>query len=240
MTPHDGSVRILDDLAPGSEPRPFLPAAARDWLLPLYDPLTRLAGVRRRHDRVVDLAAISAGQSVLDVGCGTGNLALAVLRAVPGAQITGLDPDPKALRTAARKLTRARASATLVRGYADHLPAPDRSLDHVVSALALHHIDDRESFAAEAFRVLAPGGRVTILDFAGDPGDDADHRHGGSHDGHRHHHGLGRRGIQQRSHANAGGALATLLSAAGFADAREVAHEDSWFGSLTYVQASRP
>ena len=239
MTTHDGSVRILDDLALGTEPRPFLPAAGRDWLLPLYDPLTRLAGVHRRHERAVGLAGISAGQSVLDVGCGTGNLTRAVLRAVPGAQVTGLDPDPKALRTAARKLTRARASATLVRGYADHLPAPDGSLDHVVSALALHHLDDRESFAAEAFRVLAPGGHVTILDIVGDPGDDAgEHTHGRAHGGHRHR--LGRRAMEQRLRANAGNALTTLLSTAGFTDAREVAQEDSWFGSLTYVRATRP
>jgi len=51
-TQHD--VRLIDGLAPGVSPEPYLPAAGKTWLLPLYDPMTRLGGVRRRHARVVE------------------------------------------------------------------------------------------------------------------------------------------------------------------------------------------
>ena len=229
------TIQIIDGRAEGERDRPFLPGMGRTWLLPLYDLFTRFARVRALHERTVELAGIESGQSVLDVGCGTGNLSFSVLRAVPGAVVTGHDPDAAALRIAARKAGRRGVRLSLVQGYADRLLPEDGSVDHVVSSLALHHVDDagREGFGREAHRILRPGGRVTIVDF-GAP----DHGHGGhgkghGHEGHRH------RGMNAYTERNLGNGIVTLLTDAGFTDAREVDHIDHRFGPITIVQATR-
>lgn len=228
------TIQIIDGRAEGERDRPFLPGMGRTWLLPLYDLFTRLARVRALHERTVELAGISPGQTVLDVGCGTGNLSFSVLRAVPGAVVTGHDPDAGALRIAARKAGRRGVRLSLVQGYADRLLPEDGTVDHVVSSLALHHVDDagREGFGREAHRILRPGGRVTIVDF-GAP----DHGHGGhghkGHEGHRH------RGMNSHTERNLDNGIVTLLTDAGFTDAREVDHIDHRFGPITIVQATR-
>ncbi len=63
--------------------RGFLPGMRHAWLLPLYDPFTRLAGVGRVHRRLLDQAGLRPGQRVLEIGCGTGNLLLAAKRPSP-------------------------------------------------------------------------------------------------------------------------------------------------------------
>ncbi len=241
-------VRILDQRTPDDRDRPFLPGAGKTWLLPFYDVFTRMAGVRALHERAVEIAGIEPGQAVADVGCGTGNLSFAVLAAQPDARVTGLDPDGDALRRAARKARRRGVGLTLVRGYADRIPAEDGSLDHVVSSLALHHVDDdgRIAFARDALRALRPGGRVTVVDFGG-PGSNVDdaghatHGHGPVH-ALRHLPHLLRSRVAHRPVVarNHGDGIVALLADAGFGDAREVAHSDHRFGRVTFVQATRP
>ncbi|MER7608466.1 methyltransferase domain-containing protein [Nocardioides sp. NPDC127503] len=228
------TIQIIDGRAEGERDRPFLPGMGRTWLLPLYDLFTRLARVRALHERTVELAGISPGQTVLDVGCGTGNLSFSVLRAVPGAVVTGHDPDAGALRIAARKAGRRGVRLSLVQGYADRLLPEDGSVDHVVSSLALHHVDDagREGFGREAHRILRPGGRVTIVDF-GAPDHGPGHNHDHGHGSRRH------RGMNAYTERNLDNALVSLLTDAGFTDAREVDHIDHRFGPITIVQATR-
>lgn len=246
--PASTHVRILDQRTPQERDRPFLPGAGKTWLLPFYDAFTRMAGVRVLHERAVELAGIEPGQTVADVGCGTGNLSFAVLAAQPGARVAGLDPDGDALRRAARKARRRGVALTLVQGYADRIPAEDASLDHVVSSLALHHVDDdgRIAFARDALRALRPGGRITIVDLGGPAANIEDasqptHGHGLAH-ALQH---LPRLIRSRLAHSpvlarNHGDGIVTLLAEAGFGDAREVAHADHRFGRVTFVQATRP
>ncbi len=246
--PAETDVRIIDQRTPEERDRPFLPGMGKTWLLPLYDIFTRMAGVRPLHQRAVELAGIEPGQTVVDVGCGTGGLSLAVLSAHPGARVTGLDPDGDSLRRAARKARRRGVSLTLVQGYADRIPAEDSSLDHVVSSLALHHVDDdgRVAFALDALRALRPGGKVTVVDFGG-PASDTEavghttHGHGPAH-ALRHLPRLLRARVAQSTTVarNLGDGIVALLAEAGFADAREIEHVDHRFGPVTFVQATRP
>ncbi|MFB4304747.1 class I SAM-dependent methyltransferase [Actinomadura sp. GTD37] len=248
-------VRVLDERTPEERDRPFLPGAGKTWLLPFYDAFTRVGGVRALHERAARLAGVEPGQTVADIGCGTGNLSFTVLAVQPTAQVTGLDPDGDALRRAARKARRRGVALTLVQGYADRFPAPDASFDHVVSSLALHHLDadGRSAFAREALRTLRPGGKVTIADFGGPSSNVEDHGHSGhDHSGHDHSaHGRGPahalrhlpllgRSRTGHGHAADGDGLVALLSEAGFSDAREVGHADHRFGRVAFVQATRP
>lgn len=240
-------VRILDQRTPEERDRSFLPGMGRTWLLPFYDALSRLTGVRALHERAIEIAGIAPAQAVVDVGCGTGNLSFTVLAAQPDARVTGLDPDGAALRRAARKARRRGLSLTLVQGYADRLPAEEASLDHVVSSLALHHVDDdgRTAFARDALRALRPGGKITVVDFGGP----ADHTDAAGHSAHGHGPARAVRHLQVLIRSSVAPNLpmpsdvndiVTLIAGAGFSDAREVAQIDHRFGRVTFVQATRP
>ena len=149
--------------------RPFLPGMSRNWLLPLYDPLTRLLGVRKVHRRLLDQAGVRPGQRVLEMGCGTGNLLLAAKQTQAAATVVGVDPDLTALARAYRKARRRGLAVQLDRGYADHLPYADDSVDVVLSSFMLHHVptDQREAAMQEVRRVLRPGGALHLVDIGG-------------------------------------------------------------------------
>lgn len=112
---------------------------------------------------------VEPGATVLEIGTGTGALLLLAKRAVPDAAAIGLDPDPRVLAIAARKARRAGVTLRLDRGYADRLPYPDGSVDRVLSAFMLHHLpaDQQHDGLREVRRVLAPGGRLHLLDIGG-------------------------------------------------------------------------
>ncbi|PRZ08665.1 methyltransferase family protein [Isoptericola sp. CG 20/1183] len=244
-------VRMLDDVRPDESDHEFLPGMSRGWLMPWYDLTARFRRLDRLYRRTVELAAIGPGQRVLDVGCGTGNLSRAVLRAVPDAAVTGLDPDGESLRRAARKLRRRRSGdVTLVRGFAHRLPVPDASQDHVVSSLALHHVpaEEKERLAAEVARVLRPGGRVTVTDFGGDHASAHGHGPSSARDGGRDRHRPGTHG-RRPGHGpgsgthdadNADGGIERLLTEAGLADARTLERMPILGDSVVFVQARRP
>src|SRR5687768_12852267 len=155
--------------AVSGEERPFLPGMSRNWLLPLYDPLSRLLGAQRFHRRLLDQAGVRPGQRVLEIGCGTGNLLLAAKQTQPAAIVVGLDPDLTALARASRKARRRGLAVQLDRGYADQLPYADESVDVVLSSFMLHHVpaDQRGPAIREVRRVLRPGGALHLVDIDG-------------------------------------------------------------------------
>lgn len=138
------------------------------FLTRFYDPLIRwgLREARVKQD-LIGQAALSPGQRVLDVGCGTGTLAIAVQAACPGAHTVGLDADPEILRLAAGKAVRAGSPVRFDQGLAAALPYPDGSFDHVFSSLMLHHLtgEERRGTLREVVRVLKPGGQFHLVDW---------------------------------------------------------------------------
>lgn len=152
--------------------RTRLPSAPRDGAIAqarAYELFSAVvfAGSRRRiFGRLVELADVSAGDEVLDIGCGPGYLtALAAQAASPGGRAVGVDVSEPMVAQARR--TRAAASCSFQVGAAEALEQADSSFDVVVSSLTVHHIPKaaRATAFAEMYRVLRPGGRVLIADF---------------------------------------------------------------------------
>ncbi len=206
----------------------YVPGMGHDRLLPLYDPFCRLLGIASVHRTLVDQAGIRPGHRVLEIGCGTGNLALLVKRLHPRAEVVGLDPDPKALARARRKAGRKALPVLLDLGFAEELPYPDASFDRVFSAFMFHHLkpDGKEKTLREIRRVLKPGGSLHLLDLGG-----AKVRSDGF---------MAR--LQHRSELlrdNFGDRIPTLMREAGFADPTEVAHRvTKVLGRVTYYRAT--
>jgi ubiquinone/menaquinone biosynthesis C-methylase UbiE len=125
-------------------------------------PSTRLIGIESAHRRLAEQAELESAARVLEIGCGTGNLALLVKRMRPQLEVVGLDPDAKALQRARRKARRVELSLELDTGFADALPYPDGSFDGVLSSLMFHHLeaDLRVASLREVLRVLRPGGSL--------------------------------------------------------------------------------
>jgi len=205
-----------------------MPAAGRDALLPGYDLLTRLVGMRKAYDALVAQADLTDGLRVLEIGCGTGNVTTRVKRAAPGADVVGSDPDPLALARAQRKAG-GMTGIRFERAYAQDLPFADGEFDRVLSSMMLHHLDDdvKAAAAAEIYRVLRPGGTLHIVDIGG-------HTTG--------HHGLAARWMKDSPHAagNLGDAIPRLLRSAGFDCAEVGTRRNRFIGQLTFYRATRP
>lgn len=145
----------------------FIPALGNDLLTPLYDPLLWLMREKRFKSDLIEQAQISNGSRVLDVGCGTGTLAIMIKKLHPKAGVVGIDADSKILGIARVKAAKADANLTLDQGMADQLPYANSTFDRVLSSLFLHHLstENKRRTCREVFRVLRSGGRFDVVDF---------------------------------------------------------------------------
>lgn len=128
--------------------------------------LGREAQLRRR---TVDAAALQPGERVLDVGCGTGTLAVAAADCVGEAgSVLGIDPSANMV-TVARAKAGGRLSPRFETAAIEQLPIADASVDVVLSSLMFHHLTPslQRRGLLEVRRVLRPGGRLVIVDMAG-------------------------------------------------------------------------
>jgi ubiquinone/menaquinone biosynthesis C-methylase UbiE len=207
----------------------YLPAAGRDWRLPFYDPLVTLMGVDRTRKALIDLAALTPNDRVLEIGCGTGSLLTWIKRVHPGVTVIGLDPDPKALARAHAKARRAAVSIQLDEGFADQMPYPDASFDHVFSSFMFHHLPRgaKEPTLREVRRVLKPRGRLILLDFAGPESGQRNTFARRLHSAHR-------------LADNAEDKVLALLRGAGFTDAKKITQDALLFGHgrINYYEGS--
>ena len=158
-----------------TESRGYLPALRFSALTRIYDPVVRLTTREGRFkELLLEQAAPAPGQRVLDLGCGTGTLAIQLKRREPGAEVTGLDADPEMLDQARSKAERAGVELELTEGFSTALPYEDDSFDRVLSTLFFHHLDPepKRETSREIFRVLRPDGELHVADW-GRPSDPA-------------------------------------------------------------------
>ncbi|MFC9435336.1 class I SAM-dependent methyltransferase [Nocardia sp. NPDC057030] len=219
--PHDRTRAV-------AERHHYRPAAGLHALLPSFELISHLFGTPKMHDRLITQADLRDDHRVLEIGCGTGNLTIKAKRAYPGADIIGSDPDPRALARAQRKakeLTGIRFES----GYSQELPYGDGEFDRVLSALMLHHLDHdvKAATAAEAWRVLRPGGRLHILDVGGalTEGDGFAPQ---------------RKLLERMLPDNIGDTIPRLLRSAGFTCAEVASQPHRFVGRVTYYRATRP
>ena len=203
--------------------RHFVPCMGGSALTPFYDLLHRLSGLGHVHAEMIRMADLRPGQQVLDIGCGTGNLLLALGRERSDVELVGLDPDTRPLARAARKAHGAGVAVSWRPGYAQELPYLDGSVDRVFSSLMLHHLqDDKDALLAEVRRVLRPDGVFVLADIDGH----------GALDGHGFMHR--RMAHNPLIHDNAG--MVERITAAGFTIEPPVEHRVR-AGTITIVLA---
>ncbi len=148
---------------------PYLKAAGSDRMARYYDLMARFGMPERRiKRRVIALTRLAPDGRLLDLGCGTGTLVLLARRRLPRATVIGVDGDPTILAIARRKAARERVAVQFDEAMAYALPYADGSFDAVTATLMLHHLtaDQQPRALDEVARVLRPGGRLVIADFA--------------------------------------------------------------------------
>lgn len=138
-----------------------------------YDLLLWMVSLGRERiyrEKTLSLAGLKLGESVLDVGCGTGTLAITAKRHVGSTgSVCGIDASPEMIARARKKAKKAGVEVFFENAIAEALPFADAEFDAVLSTIMLHHLGRkaRQECACELRRVLKPGGRVLAVDFGG-------------------------------------------------------------------------
>lgn len=148
----------------------FVPALGRAGNIDRYDRVIALMTRERRwRSALVELIDPQPGERVVDIGCGTGTLAIALWQKMPDAMVIGVDPDPAVLAIARAKADAAVAPIDWVHAMGDalddipHLAGCDR----IVSSLVLHQcpVAVKSSILRQKWRLLPPGGQMFIADY---------------------------------------------------------------------------
>lgn len=212
----------------------YTPALGVKWLTPLYDIAVALL-TRENHWRreLVTQIASMPNDRIVDIGCGTGSLAILLKAQNPDANIAGIDPDPAVLARAKKKSAKQGVEIDWHQGFlSEEVVKTLRTATKVVSSLVFHQtpLDEKQNILNNAYKFLGPGGELHIADY-----------------------GLQRTRIMrflfrqtvQRvdgvsdTQPNADGMLPDLIEKAGFIDVAEVAVVPTVTGSISLYRARR-
>lgn len=132
--------------------------SAMDWGVGYYE--RTAAQLLPTAETVIDAAAPAEGETLVDLGCGTGNAALIAARR--GALVTGVDPAPRLLEVGAAQARAEGLSIDFVEGEAAAIPLDDGFAQVLVSVFGVMFAPDAEAAATEMARVSAADGRLVI------------------------------------------------------------------------------
>jgi ubiquinone/menaquinone biosynthesis C-methylase UbiE len=141
-------------------------------MVPSYDSYMRKVTFGREHvlrETTVDLAGVKQGDSVLEVGCGTGTLTLAAKKkAGVSGRVYGIDLIPGMIEASKRKAAQANEEITFQVAGIDNIPFNDNMFDVVICSFMIFHMSEevRKKGITEIQRVLKPQGRLLVLDLA--------------------------------------------------------------------------
>jgi ubiquinone/menaquinone biosynthesis C-methylase UbiE len=158
MTAHETRGRVIT-----------LPGWRYDLLVQLGARFYLGGSERALRHMTTDLAQLQSGETALDVGCGTGTLAmLAKERVGATGHVSGIDPSASLLATARRKAARRGLSLDFQLGVIEQLAFPDQTFEVVLSSMMMHQLPDdlKVQGLTEIARVLKPGGCLLVLDFS--------------------------------------------------------------------------
>lgn len=150
--------------------RNFVPALGKAGNIDRYDAVLALMTREKRwRADFVRLVAPRDGETIVDIGCGTGTLAIALHAKAPGSRIFGIDPDPAILEIARQKAGNAGARVQWFEAMGSALDgiAPIQDCDKIVSSLVLHQcpMEAKEAIARQMWRLLKPGGELFVADY---------------------------------------------------------------------------
>jgi demethylmenaquinone methyltransferase/2-methoxy-6-polyprenyl-1,4-benzoquinol methylase/phosphoethanolamine N-methyltransferase len=141
-----------------------------DALIPVYNWGFKVIGGRRHEafrQHIVELAALTGDERVLDVGCGTGLMALRIAADYPRCAVYGADVSPKMIAVARRGAATQKLMVGFSVGSITALPYPKDAFDVVLTNIMYHHLDlaEKRQAVTEIARVLKSGGRYISAEF---------------------------------------------------------------------------
>ncbi len=146
----------------------YIPALRYRWLTNLYDPIIAITTREKKFKKhLVEMADIKPNDAVLDIGCGTGTLAIGIKKTVSGANVVGIDGDPEILEIARRKAHKEKVKIDFDQGLSFELPYENGQFDRCLSSLFFHHLtlNNKLRTFREIHRVLKVGGECHLADW---------------------------------------------------------------------------
>jgi len=210
----------------------YVPALGFDWLTPFYDICVRLTTRETIFKQaLIDQAGFESTDRVLDLGCGTGTLAILIKKTRPQTAVFGIDGDLKILEIARTKARESNLAIDFEQGMSFDLPYAEASFDRVVSSLFFHHLsrESKRRTLQEVFRVLRPDGELHIADW-GLPASFL--MKAGS---------LGVKLLDGRETTtdNFSGLLPVIIEESGFRNLQQTRHFNSLFGTIRLLKAQK-
>ncbi|MDE5055173.1 class I SAM-dependent methyltransferase [Niallia taxi] len=147
----------------------YIPALKYHWMTRFYDPLIQW-GIQEKKFKthLVNQATLQPNETIMDLACGTGTLALLIQQSQPGVQVIGVDADPKILSIAKGKIKETQVNnITFEEGFSDKLPFSNNLFHHIFTSLFIHHLTQemKKKTFEEVYRTLRSGGQFHIIDF---------------------------------------------------------------------------
>ena len=152
----------------GTNNEQYIPALRYNWLTHLYDPIIAVTTREKTFKkRLIKQADIQKGYEVIDIGSGTGTLALWIKQSEPEAEVIGLDGDQKIVSIAQQKSQDQGLSITFEQALSYDMSYSSNRFDRCLSSLFFHHLtlENKEKTFREMYRILKHGGEIHIADW---------------------------------------------------------------------------